>query len=226
MTFDKVSVLVPTRGRIARLTTLLASYKSTTIGAEHLSELIFRVDDDDEPTLKFLANEKTVIGPRLQGYRSLPTFFNSLGAYSSGDVIMLGNDDMVFDTKNWNARILDAANRFPDGLFDLGVETFNEDHFPFATISRKAIDAIGCVWPTNLFWGDIFWRDVMGHFQRSIRLFDVKIEHRWAGHEPDQTFNDGKQHEIYQNNPNYWTDVHVPTVAEAVAKLRKLKEAA
>lgn len=220
--FSKISVLVPTRGRPARLQTLLDSYASTVVDKSE-AELVFRIDDDDLVSRNFLANHghdyRLLIGPRRNGYRSMPTFFNELATASEGDVLMCGNDDMVFKTVNWPSAILAAANVFPDGLFDLGVTTHNEEHFPFSIVSRQVVKTLGFIWDPRIFWGDIFLRDVMAAFHRKVMLPIVEIEHDWAGFHPDLVFIESDK----GIPANYWQDVHVPAVHEAVAKLERLR---
>ncbi|MCR4301798.1 MAG: glycosyltransferase [Sulfuricaulis sp.] len=217
--FTKVSVLIPTRHRIERLRTLLASYERTAQGVEQSSELVFRADDDDVETLRFLEGRHVIAGPRLKGYESLPQFFNELAFAASGDTLMLGNDDMVFVTQGWAARILEAANRFPDGVFNVGVRTHNETHFPFSTVSRRVAEHLGFLYDPRIFWGDIFLRDVMGALGRNVMLDDVEIQHVWAGNDPDQTFLQG---EGARRAPGNWMTHHAQAVEEAVERLRGL----
>lgn len=220
--FTRVSVLVPTRGRVRRLRTMIASFDATT-GNSPNAELVFRVDDDDAETRDFLfawGGHKVIVGPRYQGYRSMPIFFNELYRASTGDVLMCGNDDMVFKTPGWAPLILAEANRHEDGLFDIGVRTYNEDHYPFFTVSRQAADRLGFLFDPRLFWGDIFWRDVMGTLGRCVKLPSVEVEHDWMGHHPDATFEEARQQEFLTRDPTYWAGTHANAVAEAVGKLR------
>lgn len=221
--YKKISVLVPTRKRVERLKTLLASYDETYDAA--LSEMVFRVDDDDDETQEFLAwhDHRRVVGPRMSGYASLPEFFNELLRYADGDVLMCGNDDMVFKTRGWAASILAAANRYPDGLFNFGVATHNEGHYPFSIVSRRAAEQMGFLWDPRIFWGDIFLRDVMQSFGRCEMLHDVQIDHDWAGHAPDATFVDGNMERFLPRGDSYWSNVHSRAVDEAVEKLRPLR---
>jgi hypothetical protein len=219
--FTKVSVLVPTRGRVARLRTLLDSYDATTFG--ELSELVFRIDEDDEATREFFqfSRHRVIVGPRGKGYGDMPTFFNELARSSMGDVLLCGNDDMVFKTVGWASLILQAANQYPDGLFNLGVSTFNEDHYPFSTVSKHVVDKLGFLWDPRIFWGDIYLRDVMGCLGRLEKLPGVVIDHDWAGNDPDRTFEESDK-DIVCRVPDYWTVVHAQAVAEAVEKLKEL----
>lgn len=225
MPFTKISVLIPTRGRVERLRTLLRSYLETTRGAEAFSDLVFRVDDDDLETRAFLATAQTIVGPRGRGYADMPSFYNELAAASTGDVLMCGNDDMVFRTPLWAPLLLEEANRYPDGLFDIGVTTHNETHFPFSVVSRKAAEAMGFLWDPRIFWGDIFLRDVMGAFGRSVMLPEVRIDHDWAGFAPDRVYMESDKN-ITERDPTYWYVTHVRAVADSVTRLRSACEAA
>lgn len=222
--FTKVSVLVPTRHRIGRLRTLLQSYEETCVDQD-LSELVFRIDYDDQDTQKFLSTGagNVVIGPRFNGYQSMPRFYNDMLPSADGDVLMCGNDDMIFRTPGWAQVILDVANWYPDGLFNIGVLTMNGDHFPFSTVSRKMTDRLGFIWDPRVFWGDIFLRDVAAHFGRCVRLPTVQIVHDWAGFEPDEVFMETRSSKAQvEGDESYWTGVHAQAVREAVTGLEGL----
>jgi hypothetical protein len=210
--FTKISVLVPTRGRAVRLRKMLDSFEQTTDGA---ADLIFRVDEDDAVSQDVLVGYQMVVGPRLNGYRSLPVFFNELARVATGDVLLCGNDDMVFKTLGWPGLILHAANAYPDGIFDLGVTTHNETHYPFSIVSKMVADRLGFLFDPRIFWGDIFLRDVMSAFDRCIMLPHVEIDHDWMGHEPDSVFLEGNA-----VRTSDWMAFHSQAVDAAVRRLR------
>lgn len=221
--FTKVSVLVPTRNRLGRLRRMLDSYAHTRVG--DTSELVFRIDEDDHATRAALANQlHVVIGPRLQGYASMGTFFNEMYRASTGDVLLCGNDDMVFKTPGWAPLVLEAANRYPDGLFNFGVTTHNPTHYPFSIVSRMAADRLGFLWDPRIYWGDVYLRDVMASFGRAEYLPAVEIAHDWIGFEPDQTFREGNQNDIFRRDPGYWEGTHATAVADAVRVLQGLRQ--
>lgn len=221
--FTKLSVLIPTRKRIDRLRKLLRTYDETTRDAEWATELVFRIDADDKESQDFLIDHikihKVVVGERMRGYHSLPQFFNEMATsrLTTGDVLMCGNDDMVFKTRHWGLAILDAANEYPDGIFDLGVTTYNETHYPFSVVSRLVVERMGFIFDPRIFWGDIFLRDVMGSFGRLVMLPHVEIDHEWAGKDPDATFLEGNAIRMSEHNSH-----HQVAVDEAVEKLREL----
>lgn len=223
--FTKVSVLIPTRGRVQRLQTLIDSFNQTVRNGN--AELVFKIDPDDQESANFLLTQAvtTLTSPRGSGYLDMPQYFNDLADLATGDVLMCGNDDMVFRTDDWPSMILKAANCFPDGLFDLGVDTLNTQNYPFATVSKLVVDRLGFLWDPRVFWGDIFLRDVMMHFDRCVLLPGVQIDHDWAGFKPDKTYLDQLEpgeftKDILRRQPNYWETVHRGAVEEAVNKLK------
>jgi glycosyltransferase involved in cell wall biosynthesis len=211
--YTEVSVLVPTRGRPDQLRRMISSFYQTT---EWVAELVFRVDDDDRETQAILRafGEVYITGPRLEGYKSLPVFFNELAAHASGDVLMCGNDDMIFKTEGWDTIILDQANCYPDGIFDFGYATHNAPNFPFATVSKQVVKELGFLFDPRIFWGDIYLRDVMAHFGRAMMIDDLEIEHDWMGHKPDKTFTDGNDTRFTNQNA-----MHSTAVCDAIKKL-------
>lgn len=216
--FASISVLVPTRKRPDNVDRLKASWRATVTGG---AELLFRIDDDDVAGPSVVAPFRYVQGPRQHGYRSLPRFFEELRRVATGDLLMCGNDDMVFETPDWPQLVLAAANQYPDGIFDLGVETHNAKNFPFSIVSRRAVEAIGHLQDPRVFWGDVYLRDVMAHFSRAVRIPTVRVAHEWMGRTPDETFLDAKQGDRRNWDTAYW-DLHRTAVADAVAKLRPL----
>lgn len=225
--YNRISVLVPTRRRLDRLDAMIRSYDQTTVGCASRSELVFRVDEDDLDTQDYLAlrsSWRVHVGPRLNGYGSMPTFFNELYETSIGDVLMSANDDFVFRTPHWAEILLNKANEFPDGLFNLGVDTLNADHYPFGIVSRRAADALGFYWDPRVFWGDIYLRDVMAALNRCVMVPEVRIDHDWVGFRPDRTFAETRPYkERIESSSTYWSNIHAPAVNEAVETLRRLQ---
>jgi hypothetical protein len=201
---------------------MVASFERTTSGR---SELIFRIDNDDLETREYLQSLPWRLkggvfrGSRHDGYRSTPQFLLDMLSLAGGDVLMVGNDDMIFETPGWDKVVLAAANNFPDGLFNIGVQTMNESHYPFSIVSRKAVDTLGFMYDPRIFWGDIFLRDVMAAFNGNLLLVGVKITHDWAGHRPDATFEEANALKMSIGTPEYW-ERHGVVVGEAVRKLQ------
>lgn len=229
MNFRKVSVLVPTRKRLGYLERMLKTYEQT-VGDPTLAEIIFRCDSDDPQTIEFLCHRpfKILIGPREEGYKSLPRFFNEMARIADGDLLMCCNDDVVFASPSWPAALLAEASKYPDGIFNLGVNAgLNDDFFPFSIVSRRLNDLLGFINDERLLFSDVFLLDVAKAFNRAIRVTDVTIAHDWAGHGHDETRVDANRHEfamVFKDATGAWTDsyrmLHDNAVREAVNKIR------
>src|ERR1700676_1477647 len=106
-----------------------------------------------------------------------------MAAQFHGDVLMCGNDDMEFRTPDWPELILAEANKYPDGLFNIGVRVgLNDDKFPFSIVSRRLAQAMGWLNDPRLLYSDVFLLDVARAFRRAVRLNSVFVFHDWAGH--------------------------------------------
>lgn len=229
MNFRKVSVLVPTRKRLGYLKRMLETYQRT-VGDSELAEIVFRCDADDPETINFLRAHpfKTIIGQREEGYKSLPRFFNEMARIASGDLLICCNDDVVFLTPGWPQILLATASKFPDGVFNFGVNVgLNDEKFPFSIVSRRLRDILGFINDERLLFSDVFLLDVAKAFERAIRIPEVMISHDWAGHEADETRIDANQHEfsmVFKDETGVWSDnyrsLHERAVQEAVDKIR------
>ena len=228
MSFSKISVLVPTRKRINYLKDMLSSYKETVKNSDQ-SELIFRCDNDDIESIYFLSSKncRIIIGQRLEGYKSLPVFFNEMSKIAGGDLLICGNDDMLFKTNNWPQLIIDEANKYPDGIFNIGVSTgLNDDKFPFSIVSKKLVDAMGLINDPRLLFSDIFLLDVAKYFNRAVKFNGVSFFHNWAGHRDDITRQEANQHEfneVFADNKGNWSEIyrkrHEEVVKETIDRI-------
>jgi glycosyltransferase involved in cell wall biosynthesis len=228
MSYSKISVLIPTRNRIEYLKKMLKSYEDTVANPDQ-TELVFRVDSDDPQSADFLAHYgwPIIVGPRDEGYKSLPRFYNEMVKQAAGDLFVCGNDDMIFLTPDWPRLVIEEANKYPDGIFNIGVSTgLNDEKFPFSIVSRQLVDRLGKINDERLLFSDIFLLDIARHFNRAILLHSVIFYHDWTGYTNDQTRRDASKHEfseVWEKAPGNWTaaytKLHNMAVSEAIAKL-------
>lgn len=237
MSYKRVSVLLPTRKRVSRLARVLDSIYGNG-SSEQTVEVVMRCDVDDRETQDFLnrRGETFIAGPRWNGYASLPRFMNQCAKLASGDVLLMCNDDCAFETPQWDREILSCANRFQDGIFNIGVQTHLNDHlFPFSTVSRRLFETLGYVNDERLVFSDIFLYDVMHHFGRTVRLPTVTIRHEWASPDEDSTRLEAKRREdtiVFDGTPGdaanpkgnwkaEYRALHEQAVREAVRKIEQ-----
>ena len=110
------SLIVPTRQRTTQLRRLLDSLAATAARPETI-EVVLVVDADDRASIEFrhdaLALTHVVCPPGQTMGR-----LNRAGcAASSGEYLMLLNDDVAARTSGWDDKVLARCRRFPDGVF-------------------------------------------------------------------------------------------------------------
>lgn len=143
----KISLLLPTRGRPLLVQRFFQSLMAQTANPTEI-EVVLYVDEDDVESHHLNCNGVgfvRIIGPRL-----------SMGAYnqtclnrSSGDIVILMNDDVVIRTPGWDRAIAGLAAEVPDGIF---LAYANDLHFgaklcTFPIISRKICQVVAKPYP-------------------------------------------------------------------------------
>ncbi len=183
-THARISLLVPTRGRAELLRRFLESVLARSERPD-LVEVIIYADEDDPAShgLKVEGLEvHTLIGPRAtMGHYNTACFEKS-----RGDIVALGNDDVVIQTRGWDRVLREMHAAMQDGIY----MAYPNDLFKgrglsaFPILSRKACELLGEAFP-RAYRGafidyhllDIFKRlEHRGH-ARLIYLEEVVFEH-------------------------------------------------
>jgi hypothetical protein len=183
-----ISVLLPTRGRVPVLHTMLTTL-FTTVSDRRNVEVIARCDTDDQPTIDYLANTagvKVICKERI-GYAMNARMVNECAVEAMGHLLLVANDDLEFQTTSWDRKLEAVAAGYPDGIFALAVDTvLNNENLCFPCISRRTMRVLGCFFDERLLYPDIWIRDIMLAFGRVVRVPEVVIKHNWAGQSEDQ----------------------------------------
>lgn len=116
------SLLCPTRNRPRSSLTMIESVCRTASHPERV-ELLFYVDSDD-PALQDYRNLFASVSRRFPALRrcelivgesmTVGKLWNVLARASSGDVLMMGNDDQVYVDYAWDSRAATALTQYPD----------------------------------------------------------------------------------------------------------------
>lgn len=227
-----ISLLLPTRGRAALVKRLFDSLVDTTANLPKL-ELVLYIDDDDIQT-------QNVSHPALSINKLIRRRSEKMGRMnqlcyeaSHGRYVMLMNDDVVFRTKDWDVRVLDAFAQFPDGVaLVYGNDLHQRKSVPtFPIVSRTVCDLIGGICPRDYLnvYIDVHLRDIfrqlarLGH-SRTVYLEDVIFEH--MHHEMGKSVMDGtyvKKNERADDFLFISLDGERSFQAEALARYIKLK---
>ena len=229
-----VSLLFPTRKRVGLLQTLLQNIKDTKQGEV---EVLIAFDTDDletknavdeletkYPFAKFFERERQ--DNHMEGY------YNYLAKKSTGDYLMVFNDDAEFVTIGWDKVIKDKAKRFADWykdrIFYMGFDdrAHGDPMSSFPCIPRETYEVLG------FFFNPVFYtwladRNLWSMFSAVGRVVEVpvKITHKlhhvkgWVKDDVQQRVCD-----LHVKNYQEWekdsTITKKPT-DEAIGRLRK-----
>jgi glycosyltransferase involved in cell wall biosynthesis len=182
----RISILIPTRNRSDRLLKFLASLDESA-SKKHEVEVVLGIDEDDIETqdLKFAYPNIRVtrtVAPRA----SMGTLNTRCLHASTGDIIMLGNDDVLVKSKDWDETLVKRVSVFEDDIYlaypNDGMKGSRLSTFP--VMSRKCIELIGHPYPEcyqgaciDLHIFDIFQRLKKAGSARIIFLEDLLFEH-------------------------------------------------
>jgi len=182
---ERISIIVPTRKRPDGLMQLLRSLKQTASVIGRL-EIVLVIDEDDESYEGLTFPDMEI--KQVTAKPGIPMgVLNMLGyKASSGDYIMLLNDDVVVMTKHWDDRVLEVFHSFADQIVlvhtDDGI--FGDKLCTFPFVSRQFCLLIGGICPVNYdryriddhIYNIFNLLSVLGH-DRIVYLPDVLFEH-------------------------------------------------
>jgi hypothetical protein len=169
---------------------LFDSITGTTSNLDSL-ELVLCIDEDDTESRQIthpLLSIRKIIAPR--GTTGMGDIFKLCYDKNTSRYMALINDDVVFRTKNWDIKVLDAFSRFPD---DMAIVYPNDLYYgkklsSFPVISKVMCDLISEICPcsykshgidSHLF--DIFDRLAALGYERRKYLPNVIFEHMHYG---------------------------------------------
>jgi Glycosyl transferase family 2 len=166
---EKISIVVPTRGRPENVRRLVESINST---AEEVPEVVLYIDDDDKASADCAQSlgVKHVVGPRC----TLSDCWNRAAQHATGDILMVGGDDLVFKTKHWDRMVKQGFASCEDRILLVhGEDGHWGNRFashPF--LHRKWIDTVGYFTPPHFSsdFTDTWLNDVANALGRRMYL--------------------------------------------------------
>jgi hypothetical protein len=180
-----ISLLLPTRGRPTLLQRLFESLATTTADLSAL-EIVLYVDEDDAETQQISHPSLSLLKLIEPPGQKMGNMNRACYEASRGRHVMLMNDDVVFRTKEWDARVLQAFARFSDDIaLVYGNDLHQQKGVPtFPIISRRVCELIGGICPRDYLnvYIDVHLHDIfkklarLGH-DRLVYLDDVIFEH-------------------------------------------------
>lgn len=144
------SIIIPTRQRVDKLQGLFNSFLAMTHDLSRI-EIILVIDDDDLSSAAFecpgIHMERVVVRAGLKmGELNMAGYKRS-----SGQFIMLLNDDVVVRTRNWDEKVLSVFKSFPDEIVLVHVndKIFQEKLCTFPFVSRTFCEQAGGICPAD-----------------------------------------------------------------------------
>ena len=173
-----ISILTPTRGRPDNVKRLIDSAFSTARFPEQV-EFLFYVDLDDDsfPSELESSNVRVIRGPRMW----LSVLQNILYANCNGEIVMYSGDDLVFKTQDWDLKVVNAIENYPDKLalvYPNDLATHGQSMAIHGFLHRNWINAVGSwVAPGRGSLYDLWHTEVARKLGRLHYLEDVHIAH-------------------------------------------------
>ncbi len=223
-----ISVLCPTRKRHVWLTRMVDSLFDTASGPV---EVCLYIDDDDPGsvvTAKMLARLygphkiKWMVGPRIV----MSEYWNKLVSIAAGEYFMLGNDDVVYETPDWDEYVDYFFSFLPDKIAHVYGSDDGQHYEGFGAhgiVHRRWVETLGYFVPPYFTsdHGDAFLNEVASALDRNRYLpFTVKHYHFMFGNAPiDDTYRDRLERHYKDRNAEKW----VATAAERTRDIAKLR---
>lgn len=227
-----ILIVVPSRGRPERCKRMLDGFLASN-PSNSCIQIVQDYDDQIYPDEYFshqLVGRVSI--PRIRHAPTMNYVTGSIGIITNElgchhDAVMMGSDDMVFKSPNWESEVVKAFQA--GAVVVYGNDGFNGERLaalPF--VSAKAIKAVGHFVPPGLVhcYSDNYWTDVGRRLGRITYLKDVLIEHEhpYAGKAQwDKTYEDAnnqRQRErdawVYAHYRRYNLDEDVKKIAEAM----------
>lgn len=114
-----ISIILPTRKRIEFLNETIYSIYSLADSNNVNFEVIIKVDFDDHETIEYIKNWNNeyenlyfLISSRKKGFMNLVDFQEDMIDLAKGKYILIANDDLTFETQNWNTILESRLKEF------------------------------------------------------------------------------------------------------------------
>lgn len=214
---DRISMLLPTRGRPEKLEKALTSYQDT-VHSKTLFDVWLYIDNDDAVTINFLNSDKLkkysftihwVIGERPVSQGEMVNKLVHACTSNPGIYIPTG-DDYIYSEPDWDIKIRDAFNAVPDRIALIHIpdpySVYDEVTLPI--VSAEWLNITGHLFTEYFpFWYDDIW---LGEVAQLIgRVIKVPIKVALVG---------GRGKTPRMKNLLFWNHFYINTLSERMAE--------
>ena len=199
-----ISILCPSRGRPERLDKYLNSLKKTATCISNY-EVLLRLDNDDstlEDYYQVVSNYENV---EIQVGASQPVgiLWNLLARSANGNLLMMGNDDVIQTSEDWDFIFLQESFKYEDEIFCLyGRDSFQKrrgtNYCTFPVVGRRWYKTLGYFTPEIFMFGynDTWIAELGNKINRLIHVSSVEFDHHHFSYFPEYL------DDTYQRNRN------------------------
>lgn len=174
-----VSILCPSRGRPALALKMATTAREKANGPV---EILLYIDADDPCKEEYaqISDVRLFVGRKQ---RTVGEAWNYLANRCEGNYLMMGNDDLVFETPGWDSILRAKTAEYQDGIyvawFDDGTGKAKQ-RCAFPIVSRRWYETLGSFTPEcfNFLWHDTWVTDVGRRLNRLLHIPEVLVEHR------------------------------------------------
>ena len=190
-----IAILTPTRQRPGKLDRLIDSVYQTA--SDKNTIYMYNYIDDDDPRISQYKKKEEVsyVGGHHSSklYRvnnvydkaqSVSKSWNVLAEKAiknSADVIIMGNDDQVFRTNDWDIVLQKEIAKYDDDIYCCWFEDLinGKNHCAFPIVSRKWYETLGYFTPGVFHFGynDTWIYDIAKRIDRCHFIQEVAVEH-------------------------------------------------
>lgn len=178
----RLVVSIPTRNRPDRILNAISRNWQLTNSRDTI--IFVAVDDDDQPTITALQertwprNVHISIEPRED---SIAAKWNRALKIPASIYLGIGDDDPIV-TQDYDIKILEAADRFPDGIGAVYGHLANLSFTGMPALTRGLCDKLGHIFPEYFpYWFCDHWTDTIARLIGRIAFADVRTDQSNVG---------------------------------------------
>ena len=181
----KIAILTPSRERAYHLKKFIDSVIHNQSFNNHIS--FYNYIDQDDPTRE---RYSTILRPGHTIYniigkpQSVSKSWNILAqkAYTDKvDILIMGNDDLTYTTKNWDTLLENEIKKFSDQIYCMWFEDKRQGskHCAFPIVSKKWYETLGYLTPGifHFFYNDTWIFDIAKRINRTHFIPNVITPH-------------------------------------------------
>ena len=230
---EKISILIPTKGRHKKLRRLIDNIFSTSNDSKNV-EIVFHIDSDDVLSLEEINNYRKSSPNDIFVSKGKDIIFSDLWnhciRYATGNIFMICGDDVTFKTQNWDLIIREEFSKLPEdkiGYICVNDEIHRGVLGVHGFVHRNWVNVLEYITPKDFIycWADNWVDDIAKMIDRRIYLNHVIVSHdHWINKksEYDETYRKNQQN--YEKVKSQTEQHYVNTLSIRQKDAEKLKE--